>query len=66
VPDVDNGRIGGSVSVEEGFDSGSGGCHIDSLELAIGVPNELANVHYMHRLLSFLLSTLDASSSNLP
>jgi hypothetical protein len=67
VPDVDDGCFCGSVGVEQGFNGGSSGFDIDSLELAIGVSNELAIVSDIHRLLlSFLLSTLDASSSHLP
>jgi hypothetical protein len=55
---MDDGRLGSSVRVEKGFDGGSGGFDIDSLELAIGVSNELANVSYIHRMFpSFLLST---------
>lgn len=57
MPNVDDGCFCGSIGLEKGFDSGSGGFDIDSLELAIGVPNELANVPYIHRLLSFLLPT---------
>jgi hypothetical protein len=60
VPDVDNGRIGGSVSVEEGFDGGSGGFNIDSLELTIGVSGKLVNGFTSHPLPSFLLPTIHA------
>jgi hypothetical protein len=67
VPDVDDGCFCGSICVEEGFDGGSGGFDIDSLELAIGVSDESAKISYIHRLLlSFHLSTLDSSSSHLP
>ena len=57
MPDVDDGCVGGSVSVEKGFDCGSSGFDIDSLKLAIGVSNESANVSISHLLSSFLLFT---------
>lgn len=43
MPDMDDGCFSGSISVEKGFDGGSGGFDIDSLELAIGVSGKSVN-----------------------
>ena len=63
MPDVDDGCLCGSIGVEEGFDGRSGGFNINSLELSVGVPKELASVSIVRRPPSFLLSTLDAPYS---
>jgi hypothetical protein len=39
VPDVNDGCVGGSVSVEKGFNGRAGRFDVDDLELALGVPD---------------------------
>jgi hypothetical protein len=60
VPNVDDGCFCGSIGLEKGFDGGSGGFNIDSLELTIGVSGKSVNGFTSHPLPSFLLPSIHA------